>query len=321
MLLNACILCIFGCRNSIFSFYFLNWNRSQETGVFLVWFFISTVWKETFPLFLWIASLFCFFYSDFTSVVIDSQSYILHLIIPQQNTSERKGSFSTDSYNVGTGYVCYAPPVCQLWYIHFACSYIKCKYMLSWGYKNTCLSQHCFFAEIKVYLSFRISVQMYTKKFEKSLQITVWQAWIEMENKNEMFFELGRKFSVAGTHAIHQHINVSCTTSHHTTFIVICYIICTYLIFMFIIRLFITLLWLLDARTVPTTCMHRLYKPDGINDSSEPQDKHKSIYITSTLHMLTCSLVHNLRHTRKKKMTFDCLPCILDVQRKASSKI
>lgn len=107
------------------------------------------------------------------------------------------------------------------------------------------------FAEIKVYLSFRISVQMYTKKNEKSLQITVWWAWIEMENKNEMFFESGRKFSVAGAHPIHQHINVSCTTSHHTIFIVICYIICTYLIFMFIIRLFITLLWLLDARNGP----------------------------------------------------------------------
>lgn len=138
-----------------------------------------------------------------------------------------------------------------------------------------------------------------------------------------MFFELGRKFSVVGAHAIHQHINVSCTTSHHTTFIVICYIICTYLIFMFIIRLFITLLWLLDARNGPNyLACHRFYKPDGINDSSEPQDKHKSIYITSTLHMLTCSLVHNLRHTgRRKKMTFDCMPFILNVWRKASSKI
>lgn len=143
MLLNACILRIFGCRESFFSFTFSIGTVLKKEGFSYLVFHINCV-KRNFSAFLWITRLFCFFYSDFTSVVIDSQSYILHLIIPQQNTSKRKGSFSTDSYNVGTKYVCYAPSVCQLWYIHFACSYIKCKYMLSWGYENTCLSQHCF---------------------------------------------------------------------------------------------------------------------------------------------------------------------------------
>lgn len=126
-----------------FSFTFSIGTVLKKEGFFLFGFSYQLCKKKLFRFFLWITSLFCFFYSDFTSVVIDSQSYILHLIIPQQNTSKRKGSFSTDSYNLGTVYVCYAPSVCQLWYIHFACSYIKCKYMRSWD-ENTCLSQHCF---------------------------------------------------------------------------------------------------------------------------------------------------------------------------------
>lgn len=183
-----------------FFFTFSNCIRSQ--GGFWFSYQLNCIWqkeKETFPLFTSSKIMSLLFFGGVGdggggggggAVAIDSKSYFFDLIFCRNRKSltkrEKKFKFSSDilhrEHCVGT--VTHRRPVDIGVYPFCMHTQIKCKYMCSrlWIHEIT----HVFYSRA-LRRNKSLSLVNFSPCAEKRLQITVWRAWIEMENKNEMF--------------------------------------------------------------------------------------------------------------------------------------